>query len=245
MPRLDVALVERGLSASRTQAQAAIAGGHVLINGKPCLRSAEKISSDSVLSVAPAAIPQYASRGGLKLAAALDAFAIDPGGLDCLDIGASTGGFTDCLLQRGAALVTAVDVGTGQLLPRLAADSRVTARDGVNARDLRASGITGPYPLIVADVSFISLTLIVPSLAPVLAQPEGWFVALIKPQFEVGAGNLGAGGIVRDSALRDFAVASVTIAASQQGLKRQGLIESPITGGDGNIEFLAAFHFSS
>ena len=244
MQRLDVALVERGLSASRTQAQAAIAGGYVRINGKPCLRSAEKISADSILAVDPAATPQYASRAGLKLAAALDAFAIAPILLDCLDVGASTGGFTDCLLQSGALSVTAIDVGTGQLLPRLASDSRVHVRDGVNARDLGAAGITGPYPLIVADVSFISLTLIIPSLASVLS-PNGQFVALIKPQFEVGAGNLGAGGIVRDAALRSFAVATVTTAAARHGLRRFGLIESPITGGDGNIEFLAAFRFSS
>ncbi len=245
MSRLDVALVERGLAASRTQAQAAIIGGYVSVNDAPCRRPAEKIASDAILSVDPAATPQYASRAGIKLAAALDAFAVDPRALPCLDIGASTGGFTDCLLQRGAASVTAVDVGKGQLTPRLAADPRVRVRDGVNARDLLAAGIPGPYPLIVADVSFISLALIIPSVTRVLANPAGRFVALIKPQFEVGAGNLGAGGIVRDAALRESAVAAVTQSAAQHGLERVGLIESPITGGDGNIEFLAAFRFSS
>jgi 23S rRNA (cytidine1920-2'-O)/16S rRNA (cytidine1409-2'-O)-methyltransferase len=182
----------------------------------------------------------YVSRGGIKLAGALDYFALSPEGLVCLDIGASTGGFTQVLLERGAKHVTAIDVGHGQLNPVIANDPRVTSLEGVNARELSAAQIAEPPQAIVADVSFISLKLALPN-ALVLAAPGAWLVALFKPQFEVGRENVGKGGIVRDVVARDAALSDfVPWLSMDQKWHVIGSMRSPIEGGDGNVEFLVA-----
>jgi len=183
---------------------------------------------------------QWASRGGIKLAAALDAFALDPAGRRCLDVGASTGGFTDVLLSRGARRVYAVDVGYGQLHARLRGDPRVALREKVNARLLSRAEVPEDVSLAVADVSFISLTLILPAVVPLLS-PGADVVLLVKPQFESARGEVGRGGIVRDEAVRERAVARVVAAAEALGLTPRGVVPSPIAGAEGNVEFLAAF----
>jgi 23S rRNA (cytidine1920-2'-O)/16S rRNA (cytidine1409-2'-O)-methyltransferase len=180
---------------------------------------------------------RYVGRGGLKLEAALDAFGVDPAGQWWIDVGASTGGFTDCLLQRGARRVTAVDVGHNQLDYRLRTDPRVEVREGVNARHLAPADFATAFDGAVVDVSFISLRIVLPAIAPLVA-PGGWIVALVKPQFEVGKGEVGKGGIVRDEAQRQRALDEVTAAALALGLERVGAIESPIAGAEGNREFL-------
>jgi len=232
--RLDRLVVERGLAESREKAQALIMAGEVLVEGQKAVKPGHPVDDSSKIEVTGRA--PYVSRGGLKLAAALEGFAIDVTGKVVMDVGASTGGFTDCLLQRGAARVHAVDVGTGQLDWKIRTDPRVVVHDGINARHLRLGDIGEPVDLITCDVSFISVTLILPALAPIL-RPGGAMVILIKPQFEVGKGQVGKGGIVRSPELHREACARVETAVKGVGFKTS-VMESPITGAEGNKEFL-------
>jgi len=232
--RLDELLVGRGLAESRSQAQRLILAGEVLVGEQVAEKPGQQVPEDADVQVRQG-LP-YVSRGGLKLAAALDAFEVDPTGLVCADIGASTGGFTDCLLQRGAARVYAVDVGYGQLAWTLRQDPRVIVLERVNIRYL--PGLPEPVALATVDVSFIGLGLVLPRVAGLLT-PGGQAVALIKPQFEVGKGQVGKGGVVREPALHRLAIERVFAAASVLGLAPAGLIRSPITGPAGNVEFLA------
>jgi 23S rRNA (cytidine1920-2'-O)/16S rRNA (cytidine1409-2'-O)-methyltransferase len=232
--RLDQLLVERGLAESRAKAQALILAGEVFVDGQKAEKPGHAVLVESRIEIA-GRLP-YVSRGGLKLAAALERFAIQVEGRVCLDAGASTGGFTDCLLQRGALRVYAIDVGTGQLDWKLRTDPRVVLCEGLNARYLRFEDVGERVDLAVCDVSFISATLILPALAPLL-KDRGEMVILVKPQFEVGRGQVGKGGIVRDPQLHAEACARVEQAARQLGLETR-LMESPILGAEGNREFL-------
>jgi len=240
--RLDMAMVHRGLAESRQRAQGLILAGAVTVAGRVANQASQAITPGTPIEVAGPAHP-FVGRGGLKLAAALDAFGIDPGGMVVLDVGASTGGFTDCLLQRGAAKVYAVDVGYGQLAWRLRQDPRVVVFDRCNARYLDRTRIPEPVRLATIDVSFISLTLILPAVRACL-EPDGQVVALLKPQFEVGKGKVGKGGIVRDEALRREAVESVRRVLREQGWVWEGEVPSPIAGQKGNIEYLIRLHRS-
>jgi len=237
--RLDRVLVERGLAESRTRAEALILAGRVRVEGHESVKPGTAVAPDTEVSVAAPEHP-WVSRGGVKLAAALDHFGIDPSGRVCLDVGASTGGFTDVLLSRGARTVYAVDVGYGQLHAKLRGDPRVVLLEKVNARYLSRAQVPVPVELLVADVSFISLSLILPAAVPLLA-PGAAAVLLVKPQFESARGEVGKGGIVRDPAVRERAVARVAASAVALGLGPLGTIRSPIAGADGNEEFLAAF----
>jgi len=237
-PRLDRLLVERGLAASREKAQALIMAGEVLVDGRKAVKPGQPVAVECRLEVL--ARPPFVGRGGLKLDAALDHFAILVTGRVCLDIGASTGGFTDCLLQRGAARVHAVDVGSGQLDWKIRSDPRVVVHEKLNARYLRGEDIGEPVGLAVYDVSFISVTLILPAAMPLL-QPGGEMVILVKPQFEVGKGQVGRGGIVREPELQEAACRRVGEAARQLGFETS-IMESPILGAEGNREFLLYAH---
>ncbi len=237
--RLDRLLVERGLAPTRERAQALILAGRVEVAGLRAEKAGAPVDADAELSVAGPEHP-YVSRGGVKLAAALDAFALDPSGLVCLDVGASTGGFTDCLLQRGAARVYAVDVGHGQLDARLRGDPRVVVRERVNARRLSAEDVPEPVDLAVADVSFISLRLILPSVVA-RVRPGGAAVLLVKPQFEAGRGEVPRGGVVRSEQTRRRVVSEIEAAARELGLEPIGARPSPILGARGNAEFLLGF----
>jgi 23S rRNA (cytidine1920-2'-O)/16S rRNA (cytidine1409-2'-O)-methyltransferase len=242
--RLDLVLVERGLASSRQQAQQLIRAGRV--------RSGDRVLDKPGLDVLPGLDlqvqqpPRYVSRGGEKLEAALDAFPIAIAGRVCLDGGISTGGFTDCLLQRGAARVYGVDVGYGQTAWSLRSDGRVTLRERTNLRHLTAAELYGPNDpvadLAVADVSFISLVLVLPALLALLKAPQARaeldLVVLVKPQFEVGKARVGKGGVVRDPAAHCDAIAGVVAAAQALGLRAAGLVASPITGPAGNHEYL-------
>jgi 23S rRNA (cytidine1920-2'-O)/16S rRNA (cytidine1409-2'-O)-methyltransferase len=232
--RLDQLLVERGLADSREKARALIIAGAVLIDGQRSDKPGRSVASDSQVSVT--ARPPYVSRGGLKLAAALDHFSIEVAGKVCLDVGSSTGGFTDCLLQRGAARVWAIDVGHGQLDWKLRNDPRVIVREGVNARYLASETIPETFDLAVCDASFISATLLIPSIVPLLTK-SGQMVILVKPQFEVGKGEVGKGGIVRDPTQHRAACDRVQACVEAHGF-RASIIESPILGAEGNREFL-------
>lgn len=232
--RLDRLLVERGLVESREKAQALIMAGEVRLDGQKAAKPGQSVDENAALEVL--ARPPYVSRGGLKLAAALRHFAIDVRGQVCLDIGASTGGFTDALLQAGAARVHAVDVGSGQLAWSLRTDPRVIVHENRNARELNAADIGEFAALIVCDVSFISVTLILPAAVPLL-QPGGRMVILIKPQFEVGKGQVGKGGIVREPELHIAACERVESAVCAFGFVTS-ILESPILGAEGNKEFL-------
>ena len=250
--RLDQLLVQRGLAETRSKAQALILAGSVRVAGAPRTKAGELIPDDASVEVAEA-LP-YASRGGYKLAHALDSFALDPGGLVALDVGASTGGFTDVLLQRGAARVYAVDVGYGQIDWRLRQDPRVVLLDRTNIRYLEALPPLGARDLglgtsesaqappladcATIDVSFISLRLVLPAVQRLIT-PEAWVVALIKPQFEAGAEQVGRGGVVRDAAVHAAVLREVLAFAADVGLAPHGLARSPITGPAGNVEFLA------
>ena len=234
--RLDRALVERRLVRSRTEAQGLIAAGQVWVDGIVCAKPGGRVTPGQTLDVQGARCP-FVSRGGVKLAAALDAFSIAVHGRTALDVGASTGGFSDCLLQRGAACVYAVDVGHGQLAPPLALHPRLNYREGVNARALSPADFSHPFEIIVADLSFISLTLVLPVLPSLLAE-GGDVVCLVKPQFEVGAEGLGRGGIVRSEAARQEALASVQDAATRCGLPARAVMNSPLVGTNGNREYL-------
>ncbi len=236
--RLDRLLVERGLVESREKAQALIMAGTVLINGQKAGKPGQMVLEEAAVEVQARA--PYVSRGGLKLAAALRAFSIEVSGQVCLDIGASTGGFTDALLQAGAARVHAVDVGAGQLAWSLRTNPKVAVHDGLNARQLNFEDIGELVDLITCDVSFISVTLILPAAIPLL-QPSGRMVILIKPQFEVGKGQVGKGGIVRDASLHHAACERVENAVRQLGFETN-IMPSPILGAEGNKEFLLYAH---
>ena len=238
--RLDLELVRRGLTDSRARAQEAIEAGLVLVSGARADRPGRLVSPDEPVHLEGP--PRcFVSRGGEKLAAALDRFGIDVAGLRALDAGASTGGFTDCLLQRGAASVVAVDVGTGQLAWSLRNDPRVTVRERCNVRHLTLADVGGePVDLVVADLSFISLRLVAPALAGVAADGAD-AVFLIKPQFEAGRGQVRRGGLVTDPAVHLAVLADVTAALAEDGLVSLAVMPSPLRGAAGNIEFLGRF----
>lgn len=236
--RLDLALVARGLAPSRARAQAAIREGHVRVDGRTARQPSQAVGEGAVIELdAPLA---WVSRAALKLEAGLDHFGIAVKDRTCLDLGASTGGFTQVLLARGAARVIAVDVGHGQFAEQLKADPRVTLMEGVNARDLTCEHVPGPVDLIVCDVSFIGLKKALPA-ALKLAAPSATLIALIKPQFEVGKGRVGKGGIVRDRDLHDQVCRDIEAwLGAQPGWRVLGVCDSPILGGGGNKEFLIA-----
>jgi 23S rRNA (cytidine1920-2'-O)/16S rRNA (cytidine1409-2'-O)-methyltransferase len=237
--RLDTVLVERGLSPSRERARAQILAGLVRVDGEPATKAGMAVAADAEVTLAAPDHP-YVSRGGLKLAHALEAFRLDVAGRRALDIGASTGGFTDVLLQRGAAHVVALDVGHGQLDWRIRTDPRVTAIERTNARTLTRDALppdARTFQIVTVDVSFISLRQILPVLPPLLDRRAD-VIALVKPQFEAGREDVGKGGIVRDAAVHERVIAEVTAAADGIGLRRMGLVESPITGMEGNREYL-------
>lgn len=233
--RLDQALVARGLAESRARARAAIEAGLVRVDGAVATKPAQEVGEAAVLH-AEAAFP-WVGRGALKLLEALELWPVAVQGRVCLDVGASTGGFTEVLLSRGAARVHAVDVGRGQLHPRVARDPRVVSLEGVDARRLDRALVPEPVGLIVCDASFIGLEKVLPA-ALALAEPGAELVALIKPQFEVGPERVGKGGLVRDPAARAEAVAGVRAWLEASGWTVRGEAESPIAGGDGNVEFL-------
>ena len=237
--RLDLALVERGLVATRARAQAAIKAGQVRLRGQVASKPSEAVAEDEAIEF-DAPDRAYVSRGALKLLHALDVFGIDPAGKTCLDLGASTGGFTQVLLERGAAFVIALDVGHGQLAQEVKADERVRSVEGLNARDLTREIVPERFSFIVADLSFIGLQKALPP-ALALADEGAVLVALIKPQFEAGPGNVGKGGIVRDTAVRERVCGDISSWLSDE-MKWQvlGVTPSPIEGGDGNREFLIA-----
>lgn len=235
--RLDLMLVERGLTESREKAQRLILAGAVRVNGQVADKPGRPCTEDAVLEVA--AGDKFVSRGGGKLDAAFEAFTLEVTGKVCADIGASTGGFTDCLLQHGAIRVYAVDVGKGQLDWRLRNDPRVIVKEELNARYLSERDIPEPFQFAVIDVSFISLTLILPPVTKLL-EPGGQIVSLIKPQFEAGRENVGKGGVVRDKAIHESVIAHIRQFGTQSlPLEWIGLCESPLRGPAGNIEFLA------
>lgn len=240
--RIDKLLVSKGLAESRTKAQAMVMAGVVLVNEQRVEKTSEQFAADAPIRIKLANDPtsRYVGRGGLKLEAALREFEIDVRDFVCLDVGASTGGFTDCLLQHGAGRVFAVDVGHNQIDWRLRSDPRVEVREGVNARYLRLEDFPGSFDLIVVDVSFISLSKVLPALVPLL-KGEGRLIALIKPQFEVGRGEVGSGGIVKDPAQHQRVVQEVSEFARGIGLTVERVMESPIRGAEGNVEFLAQF----
>ena len=239
--RIDKLIADLGFAESRAKAQAMIMAGTVLVDERRVAKPSELVARDAVIRIkGQTAESRYVSRGGLKLEAALDHFQIDPDGDTCLDIGSSTGGFTDCLLQRGAVRVVAVDAGTNQLAWKLRNDPRVDVRENTNARNLKSSDFDRLLDLIVMDVSFISVTKILPVLTDLL-RPDGRIVVLIKPQFEVGKGEVGKGGIVREPEKHDRTVNEVNSFAEGLGLRTVGTIGSPITGAEGNREFLSCY----
>ena len=236
--RLDRLMVDRGLVESREKAQALIMAGTVTVNGQKAAKPGQLVEGECVVEIL--ARPPYVSRGGLKLAGAMRHFGLDVRGKVCLDVGSSTGGFTDVMLQGGAARVHAVDVGAGQLDWKLRTDARVVLHEGLNARELRIEEIGERVDFLTCDVSFISVTLILPAVVPLL-QPNGRMVILIKPQFEVGKGQVGKGGIVRDPELHRAACERVEGAVRELGFTTE-IVESPVTGAEGNREFLLHAH---
>ncbi|GAA4555276.1 TlyA family RNA methyltransferase [Pseudonocardia xishanensis] len=232
--RLDAELVRRKLARSRQHAAELIGAGLVSVNGMPARKAASQVERSAPVVVAETGEPEWASRGAHKLIGALDAFGVDPAGLRCLDAGASTGGFTDVLLSRGAREVVAADVGYGQLIWRLQNDPRVQVHDRTNVRALEPGQIGGTVDLTVADLSFISLRTVLPALAACTA---GTLLPMVKPQFEVGRERLGSGGVVRDPALRLAALTEVADAARGLGLAVLGAVASPLPGPSGNVEF--------
>lgn len=240
--RIDKLLVERGLAESRSKAQAMIMAGVVLVHEQRVAKPSElfPVQAQIRIKAADDAMSRYVSRGGLKLETALREFAIDVRGLLCLDVGASTGGFTDCLLQHGARRVVAVDVGHNQIDWHLRDDRRVEVREGVNARYLEPADFAARFDLAVMDVAFISATKVMPAIVPLL-NDRGRLIVLIKPQFEVGKGEVGKGGIVRDPEKHARVVETVNEAARDLGLDVRRVIESPICGAEGNVEFLALY----
>jgi len=234
--RVDVLVVERGLAESRTKAQALILAGQVVVDDQRVDKPGSLVPVEAELRLKGEVLP-YVSRGGLKLKAAMDRFGLDVSGRVCADIGASTGGFTDCLLQHGATRVHAIDVGYGQLHEKLRKDPRVRSRERVNARYLTNEDLPEKVGAVVIDVSFISLTQVLPSVLTFL-EPGGLLVALVKPQFEVGPERVGKGGVVRDAAARQDAIDTVTAFVREQGLTVRGLMDSPVPGPAGNVEAL-------
>jgi len=234
--RIDVLLVECGLAPTRAKAQALVLAGAVTVDGRAADKPGRLVDRGAELAVIEPTHP-WVSRGGVKLAAALEAFALSAEGRRCLDVGASTGGFTDVLLAGGATQVVALDVGRGQLDWRLRNDPRVVVCEGVNARHLRPEDVPGPFGLITVDVSFISLRLVLPALAAVLAE-GGDLVALVKPQFEAGREQVGRGGVVRDETVREDAIAQVVRTARDLSLVPAGRLRSPLPGPAGNVEEL-------
>jgi len=239
--RIDKLLVDHGLAESRTRAQALVMAGSVLVDEQLVNKPSEKFSQQAKIRIRTRTdAGVYVSRGGLKLDAALREFAIDVRGLVCLDVGASTGGFTDCLLQHGAGKVVAVDVGHNQIDWRLRNDPRIEVREGVNARYLSPADFATKFDLVTIDVAFISATKILAPIAALL-NDGGRIVTLIKPQFEVGKGEVGKGGIVKDPAQHERVIAKVNAVAESLALRVHGVIASPITGADGNKEFLGLY----
>ena len=240
--RIDKLLVDRGLAESRTKAQALVMAGVVLVDEQRVNKPSEPVAPDADIRIKGGDVPtsRYVGRGGLKLEAALREFEISVEGFVCLDVGASTGGFTDCLLQHGAKNVIAVDVGHNQIDWRLRTDSRVEVREGINARYLKPDDFPAKFDLVVMDVSFISATMIVPAIVPLLKR-DGCLITLIKPQFEVGRREVGKGGIVRDRQKHARVIEEVNRVAEELGLQVRNVIESPIHGADGNVEFLALY----
>ena len=239
--RIDILMQTRGIAESRTKAQAMIMAGVVLVNEQRVDKASETYSEDVVIRIkGDSPESRYVSRGGLKLEKALDEFGIDVTGLTCLDVGSSTGGFTDCLLQHGAKHVFAIDSGTNQLVWKLRNDPRVEVRENTNARELKTTDFPSAFDLIVMDVSFISVTKIFPALLDLLA-PDGKIVTLIKPQFEVGRGEVGKGGIVREPEKHQRVVNEINEFAGELGLTCLGVTESPILGAEGNKEFLSFY----
>ncbi len=240
MPRVraDVLVHERGLAESRARAQALILAGEVVAGDHRVDKPGQLL--DSAVELRVKAGLKYVSRGGLKLEHALDTFALSPAGQVCCDLGASTGGFTDVLLQRGAAKVYAVDVGYGQLHPRLRGDPRVAVHERVNARALRIEQLGEPCSVAVADLSFISLRLVLPALVGLLRERDAFCCVLVKPQFEAGRAEVGKGGVVRDPLVHARVVLQVTVQLQQLGLESIGSTESPIQGPAGNREFIVA-----
>jgi len=239
--RIDEVIVERGHAQTIAQAAAMVMSGIVLVDNRRIEKPSELVSADGEIRIkAGPATRRYASRGGLKLEHALKEFGIDVTGLKCVDIGSSTGGFTDCLLQHGAESVSAIDAGTNQLDWRLRTDARVDVRERTNARELKPTDFERRFDLAVVDVSFISVTKILPVVPPLLTG-KSRIILLIKPQFEVARHEVGEGGIVLDSALHDRVIQEVDEAARQSALIRKAVIESPILGMEGNKEFLALY----
>jgi 23S rRNA (cytidine1920-2'-O)/16S rRNA (cytidine1409-2'-O)-methyltransferase len=240
--RVDKLLVERGLAESRTKAQAMVMAGVVLVNEQRINKPSDLVAPDAEIRVKGSDDPasRYVGRGGLKLEAALREFEINVEGLTCLDVGASTGGFTDCLLQHGARKIISIDVGHNQIDWRLRTDTRVEVREGVNARYLKPDDFPTRFDIVVMDVSFISATKILPAIFELLTD-TGRLITLIKPQFEVGRGEVGKGGIVRDPQKHARVIDEVNRAAQDLGLLVRSVIESPIRGADGNLEFLALY----
>lgn len=237
--RLDQVLVQRGLFESRSRARDAIERGTVTVAGALAAKAGQLVEDDAEISTDDPA-QAYVSRAALKLIAALDHFALSPDGLDCLDVGASTGGFTQVLLERGAGHVMALDVGHAQLAPKVADDPRVTNLEGINSRELTATMLDRPVEAIVSDVSFISLKLALPPALD-LAEPGAWLVALVKPQFEAGREAVGKGGMLKDPSMRPRIAADLEQwLNSLGGWRSLGVIPSPIAGGDGNLEYLLA-----
>ena len=239
--RIDKLLQARGLAESRTKAQALVMAGVVLVDEKRVEKPSESFAPEAAIRLkGDSPESRYVSRGGLKLEKALEEFGVDPTDFVCLDVGSSTGGFTDCLLKQGAARVVAVDAGTNQLVWSLRTDPRVESRENTNARNLTPEDFDRLFDLIVVDVSFISVTKILPALAALLTS-EGRIIVLIKPQFEVGRGEVGKGGIVRETEKHQRVIAEVNARATEIGLRSAGVIDSPIYGAEGNKEFLALY----
>ncbi len=234
--RLDVELVRRGLANSRAEAQAAVAEGRVTVAGNPATKASSLVADDAPVQVIGPA-RRYVSRGGEKLRSGLDRFAVDPRDRDCLDAGASTGGFTDCLLQAGAARVAAIDVGYGQLAWKIRNDPRVTVMERTNVRNLEPADLPFAPDLVVADLSFISLRAALPALVTVSDTGAG-FVVLVKPQFEAGPADVGSGGVVRDPAVWRRVLTEVTDAFRAREVGVLGVVASPLRGPAGNVEFL-------
>jgi 23S rRNA (cytidine1920-2'-O)/16S rRNA (cytidine1409-2'-O)-methyltransferase len=239
VPRLDALLHQKGLFDSREKARRAVMAGLVEVGGVRIDKPGTAVAGDAAVSVKGPAEP-FVSRAGRKLAAALDHFGLDPGGLICIDVGASTGGFTDCLLQRGARRVFAVDVGYGQLDQRLREDARVVVMERINARYLDKQSISENADLVTMDVSFISLVKIVPALLPV-TRSGGWLLPLIKPQFEAGRGRVGKGGIVRDESVRQEVIAETVASIEALSVRCVGVADSSVSGAKGNREAFALF----
>ncbi len=238
--RLDQYLFDNGYCRSRSLGAKLIRAGFVLVDGKECDKPSEKITDQTHVEIRENPLDRYVSRGGLKLETALQEFGIELRGKLCIDIGASTGGFTDCLLQHGARRVYAVDSGTGQLHDSLKENACVVSLENTNARFLDESMVP-VAPVVVMDVSFISQSLLYPAVSKVLSE-DGVFISLIKPQFEVGRENIGSGGIVRNEKARLECIEKLREEGIRHGLRMQKVIPSPIAGGDGNVEFLALFH---